>query len=260
MKRSVGEAEVRLEVAGRIASLAIERPPLNVLDIALIERLRDVVRGLADRDDWSVLICNGTDRAFSAGVDVEDHLPERIEGTLAAFHQLIVSLASLDRPTIAVVRGHCLGGGMELAMAFDFVVAAEDATFGQPEIKLAALPPFALSSYARFVGPRRAFADLASGRTFRAPEAEAAGYITASLPAAEVDTWAERLASDLRDLSPVALRGLKRAFRAAAKANLAEGLREAERRYIEEVARTPDAVEGIQAFREKRKPKWEAGS
>ncbi|MEK6911297.1 MAG: enoyl-CoA hydratase/isomerase family protein, partial [Candidatus Thermoplasmatota archaeon] len=174
MKRTVDPSEITTEVRDGIATVTLNRPRLNILDLALLRAMDAAVESLEARNEWRVLILRGAPQAFSAGVAVEDHLPDRIEDTLRSFHALLRRVESLDRPTIAAVRGHCLGGGMELAMACDLVVAAETATFGQPEIGLAAIPPYAVARYGRLVGPRRAFLDLATGRTFPATEAMAA--------------------------------------------------------------------------------------
>ncbi|HBL27500.1 MAG TPA: enoyl-CoA hydratase/isomerase family protein, partial [Acidobacteria bacterium] len=129
---------VRVERSGRVARLTIDRPPLNVLDIPTLEQLAGAVASL-DRadDDLQVVVLRGAgDRAFSAGVSVQDHTPDKVGPMLETFHRAIRRLRDLPAVTVAAVQGHCLGGGMELAMACDLVVAADNARFGQPEIKL----------------------------------------------------------------------------------------------------------------------------
>lgn len=253
MTRDVVPSEFSLTMDNSVATLAMNRPPLNILDQALLRALSDTIRELWGRQDWRVLVVRGLPKAFSAGVAVEDHLPDRIEATLEAFHHAIRSLEAMDRPTIAAVRGHCLGGGMELAMACDVVIASETATFGQPEIKLAAVPPYAVARYADLVGPRRAFADLATGRTFPAKEAMEVGYVTACVSDGEFDADVARMAAAFVTLSGVALATLKRGL---LRKNGEESFAEAERRYLRELAQSHDAIEGLQAFMEKRQPIW----
>ncbi|MBI4416346.1 MAG: enoyl-CoA hydratase/isomerase family protein [Euryarchaeota archaeon] len=254
MTRPVDPSEILQEVRDGAAYVTLNRPPLNILDPPLLRLLAETLQSLDARDDWRVLVLRGLPKAFSAGVAVEDHMPERIESTLAAFRGALEALEGSDRPTVAVIRGHCLGGGMEFAMACDFAVAAEGAMFGQPEIKLAAIPPFAVARYAGLVGPRRAFADLATGRIFPAREAAKAGYLNACLPDAELDPWVAHTVAELASLSRVALAVLKRAFRERRTGDT----KSVERDYLERLARTPDAVEGLRAFLEKRAPRWEA--
>jgi len=251
--RTVDPSEITTEVRDGIATVTLNRPRLNILDLALLRSMDAAVESLEARNEWRVLVLRGTSQAFSAGVAVEDHLPDRIEDTLRSFHALLRRVESFDRPTIAAVRGHCLGGGMELAMACDLVVAAETATFGQPEIGLAAIPPYAVARYGRLVGPRRAFLDLATGRTFPATEAMAAGYLTACVPEAALDGWVEKMTEVLAAHSRVAMAVLKRALREEREG---DPFQAAERRYVRELARTPDAVEGLRAFLEKRPPQW----
>jgi len=248
-----GAPPVAVHAVDGVVEVTIQRPPLNILDRSLLGRLSVALEEGEARADGRVLVLRGVPKAFSAGVAVEDHFPDRIEGTLAAFRDILLRIERMDRPTVAVIRGHCLGGGMELAMACDLAVASENATFGQPEIRLAAIPPYAVARYADLVGPRRAFADLATGRTFPAKEAMEVGYLTACVPDAELDAWVARAAKEMAGLSAEALAVLKRLFRRQTRD---DAFAEAERRYVRELASTPDAVEGLRAFLEKRAPQW----
>ena len=254
MTRAVDPRELGVRVDGGIAEVVVDRPRLNILDLPILHVLDGVLAGIEKRSDWRVLTIRGTPSVFSAGVAVEDHVPERIADTLTAFRSVLERLEALDRPTIAVVRGPCLGGGMELAMACDIVAAADSATFGQPEIRLAAIPPYAIARYEGLVGRRRAFHDLATGRTFPASEAMAAGYLTACLPEAELDPWVARIAATLAAGSPAAIAVLKRTLRGN---RATDDLARVEERYLRELSRSPDAAEGIRAFLEKRPPRWE---
>ena len=244
---------VAVQAADGVVEVTIHRPPLNILDRSLLGRLSVALEEAEARADGRVLVLRGIPKAFSAGVAVEDHFPERIEGTLAAFRDILLRIERMERPTVAAIRGHCLGGGMELAMACDLAVASESATFGQPEIRLAAIPPYAVARYPDLVGPRRAFADLATGRTFPAKEAMEAGYLTACVPDADLDSWVARASKEMAGLSADALAVLKRSFRRQTRD---DAFAEAERRYVRELASTPDAVEGLRAFLEKRTPRW----
>ncbi len=255
MTRTVESSEVSVDIRDGVATLTISRPPLNILDLSLLRHLDASLASIESPKDWHVLVLRGIPKAFSAGVAVEDHLPDRLGDTLAAFHSVLRRIEAIDRPVIAVVQGHCLGGGMELAMACDIVAAVETATFGQPEIRLAAIPSFAVARYERLVGPRRAFLDLATGHTFPATEAMAAGYLTACLSEDALDAWVSKTVASLSSLSPVALATLKRAMRGTPDG---DPLTAAEQRYVRELARTPDALEGLRAFLEKRAPRWEA--
>ena len=108
---------VTLRVAEGVAEMTIRRPPLNILDKALLGQLSEALGDAGVRTDWRVLVLRGIPKAFSAGVAVEDHFPDRIEGTLATFHDILLRVERMDRPTVAAIRGHCLGGSMEIGRA-----------------------------------------------------------------------------------------------------------------------------------------------
>jgi cyclohexa-1,5-dienecarbonyl-CoA hydratase len=195
-------------------------------------------------------------KAFSAGVDVEDHIEDRVRPMIAAFHGVFRRLADLEPPTVAAVHGAALGGGCELAAFCDLVVAAENATFGQPEIRLAVFPPITASAFHYFVRGKKTLELLLLGETIDAREAERIGLVNRVVPAAElagaVSEWTGRLASYSAD----ALRLAKKAYYASVDRPFREALDRAEKIYLDELMTTDDANEGIAAFREKRAPRW----
>ena len=135
---------IALEHQGRKATLLIQRPPLNILDLSTLRSLRSCLGELMVDPDLQLLILRGAgDRAFSAGVAVEDHTEDKVPDMLQEFHGAIAILRDMPAVTLAVVHGHCLGGGMELAAGCDLVVASRESRFGQPEIKLGCFPPLA---------------------------------------------------------------------------------------------------------------------
>jgi cyclohexa-1,5-dienecarbonyl-CoA hydratase len=244
-----------IERAGSVLKLTLNHPPLNILDIPM---LQDLTRALEQvrEDVHIVLVQSGIERAFSAGADVGDHVPERVEEMLTELHRAIVRLLEMEALSIAVVRGHCLGGGMELAMSCDFVLAGESARFGQPEIQLGCFPPVAAVLLPQLIGPRRAAEVILTGKTFAAREAEAMGLVTRVVPDEEVPAAVEALLTDLSRKSPVALRFAKRALRYGRSLDPRTALRAVERLYLDELMATEDAREGIRAFLEKRAPVW----
>src|SRR3954466_2127785 len=135
---------IRLQYEHRVATLTIDRPPLNILDIPTIEQLGRTIEALAADPALLVVILRGAgERAFSAGVAVQDHTPDKVGPMLDSLHGTIRRLRDPDPITIAALPGHCLGGGMELAMACDLVIASDDARFAVPEIELGCFPPVA---------------------------------------------------------------------------------------------------------------------
>ncbi len=175
---------------------------------------------------------------------------------LAAFHRALRTLRRLPAVTIAVVRGHCLGGGMELAACCDMVLAAEDSRFGQPEVDLGCFPPVAAALYPRRLGSGRTLELLLSGRILDCAQAERLGLVTWRVPAADLEARVEEIGARLVAKSAVVTRSIKRAVAAARHRTFADALDETERIYLEDLLPTEDAREGIEAFLAKRRPRW----
>jgi cyclohexa-1,5-dienecarbonyl-CoA hydratase len=244
------------EIRGEAARLVINRPPLNVLDLGMIQRLRNSLKDLLNDAAVKLIEIHGGDSAFCAGVEIRDHFPERAPGMLREFHALIRSVLYARVPVIAVVRGFCLGGGMELALASDFVVAAEDASFGQPEIKVGCFAPAASVLLPRLIPEKKALEILLSGEMVSGVEAERLGFVNRVAPAAALDAEVDRFRRKLLGRSPAVLALARKAARLGSRAAFESALRESERIYLDELLKTEDAIEGLQAFVEKRDPEW----
>jgi cyclohexa-1,5-dienecarbonyl-CoA hydratase len=230
--------------------ITLNDPPLHILDIALLEELRGALQRVGN--DRHCLIIGATgEKAFSAGASVQDHLGDRVITMLQRFHECFRILAKLDVVTVALVKGVALGGGCELALACDFILASDRARFGQPEINLGVFPPVAAYQLSRQLSPRKGLEMLLTGEPVDATE-----LANAVFPAAEFDRRAEEWLQHLYKQSASSLRFAKRAFRIAQSADFDERLSVVERLYLEELMRTKDANEGLNAFIEKRKPTW----
>ena len=240
---------------GRTATVTLNRPPLNILDIPTIARLGEVVSELAEDGELQVVVIRGAgERAFSAGVAVQDHTPDKVGPMLESLHGAIRKLRDLSAVTVAAVRGHCLGGGMELALACDLVVATEDARFGQPEIELGCYPPVAAALYPSLIGPGRTLDLLLTGRTLSCEEAERMGLVARRV--SDLDEGVAKLTAEITARSAAVVRLTKRAVQAGRDRGFSEALTESERLYLEELCPTADMEEGIAAFLEKRRPVW----
>jgi cyclohexa-1,5-dienecarbonyl-CoA hydratase len=246
-----------LERQGRVATITLTRPPLNVLDLQALDELDGRIATLEQDPELQVLLVRGDgERAFCAGVAVEDHLPERIEPTLRTFHRALLRLWRLEAATVAVVHGHCLGGGLELAAVCDLVVAEESARLGVPEIALGCYPPVAAALFPRLLGWHRALELMLTGRSLTAAEAWRYGLVSRLAPAGQLESEVARLVGEITDHSMAATRALKRASRAAEAEAFPEALAATEARYLRELLATEDLGEGIAAFLEKRPPVW----
>lgn len=247
---------ILFEKKNGVATLTLNRPPLNILNIAMMGEMNEALEELEGDVEAKLLVICARGKAFSAGVDIKDHTLDKVEEMIEVFHGIFRRLLSLEIPTLAVVQGACLGGGCELASFCDFVLASEEATFGQPEIKVGVFPPIAVVLFPHLIGQRRAFELLLTGEVVDAPEAEGIGLVTRVVPLEELERVTEELVAKLAGLSSVVLRLTKRAIYEAADLPLGKAMEHVERLYLERLMSTEDAKEGLQAFLEKRKPVW----
>jgi len=246
---------VMLDVTQGVAWLTLNRPPLNILTLEMIRKLDRALNTVAEQTWLKALVLSAKGKAFCAGVDVADHTPDRVEPMIREFGQIFARLRALHLPTIAVVQGAALGGGCELAVACDQVLAAESAKFGQPEIKLGVFPPIAAAYFPQLIGYQQTARLLFSGETISSAEAARLGLITHVVADDELRPALDRLLDQIRGMSAAALRVTKRAMLYGN--DLGESaLAEIEELYLRDLMSTADAREGLQAFMEKRQPVW----
>lgn len=248
---------IRRDVADGIAQLTLDHPPANILTRAVLGALRSHVADLAGAPNLRCLVLRAAGKHFSAGADVGEHLPPTFRDLIPEFTATVRALWDFPLPVIAAVRGRCLGGGFELVQPADAIVAGEGAQFGQPEIALGVFPPAACALLPGLCGPARAASIVLGGDSLSSREACGYGLVTQVVPDDEVDTAALALAGRWARHSAAALRAAKRALRAAANRSVAEALDAAARTYVDDLMRTRDAVEGLEAFVAKRPPVWE---
>ena|SRR5579863_3380971 len=239
-----------------VARIALRHGPLNVIDIPMMEELAEMLTEIDLRADISAVVFSGEGKAFSAGVDVADHTPDKIETMLAKFHAVIRALITTTKVTIGAVHGHCLGGGAELAMVCDLVYTTDSAQWGFPEIKLGCYPPVACTALAALVGQKRASELILTGKTITGKEAAEIGLANHAFPNEELVSAVDDRVANLAKLSPAALAVTKKAIYAWDSMHFDKGLARAEKIYLEELLKTADAQEGIRAFMEKREPRW----
>jgi len=221
--------------------------------------MEELARSLAEveaQPEIAIIVLSGAEKAFSVGVDVAAHTPDKVEDMLARFHGLIRGLVATKKVTIAKVHGHCLGGGAELAMVCDLVYTADATQWAFPEIKLGCYPPVACTALAALVGQKRAAELILTGRTINGREAAEIGLATSSVQEDQLSQAVEGCLARLLALSPAALAITKKACYAWDSMHFDKGLARAEKIYFEDLMKTADAHEGIRAFMEKRTPKW----
>lgn len=248
---------ILLEKKERTASITLDRPPLNVLNLSMLRELQTALDSVGRNEALDFLIIRGSgERAFSAGVDVKDHTRDKAPEMLRVAHGVIRSLFCLPQITIALVRGACLGGGCELASACDFILASEDSFFATPEIQVGCYPPVALARFPSQVGYHRAAEMILTGRRISAQDAAALGLINRSAPAKELGEMLDSLLAELKGKSRAVLRIALRGLREISLKNFSEDLKKSEDLYLQELLQTDDVEEGVQAFLQKRQPRW----
>lgn len=246
---------IRFTVEEGIARLVLARPPLNVLNIAMLREITGVLEETAGRADVRVLVISGEGKAFSAGVEVSEHVGEQARTMIEVFHGLFRVLDRVEVPVVALVHGAVLGGGLELAAMCDLVYASDEAKLGQPEVQVGVFPPVAAAAFPRRMGFAAAADLVLTGRVVRGEEALRLGLVSRVFPAASFAEEGEKAVRALASLSGAVLRSAKKALRRGAASALG-ALDEVEAIYLDELMATEDAHEGLGAFMEKRKPLW----
>jgi cyclohexa-1,5-dienecarbonyl-CoA hydratase len=246
---------VRVETQRGGAWITLEEPPRNVLTVSILRSLEEALASLADqRAIKTVVFRSALPGTFSAGTDVKDHTRDRAPAMLDAFHGLLRRLDALPQVALAAVDGLCLGGGFELVLACDVVLATPRSSFGQPEIDLGCFPPAAAVFLPRLAG--KAAAELVfTGHPMTVQDAFRLGLVTRVVDDLAAET--ESLQSLLSGKSAVALAAARKALRGGTGGSFADALARSEAIYRSEVLPTEDAEEGVRAFLEKRPPRWQ---
>ena len=248
---------IELEKKDGITRLTINRPPVNVMDQETLGEICTALEELAKDDETRVLLIRGAgERAFCAGVEVGDHVGDKMPVMMKEFGRLFKLLRALGKPSIAVVNGIALGGGCELVLGCDLAVACEKARLGQPEIILGGLAPAAAPLLPRIMGEKKAFEMLLLGENMNAADAERFGLINKVVPLEELDSAAEELAGKFLKMSGLSVKIVRDAFyRCAETAKLDEALDLAVELGIKSWE-TEDGQEGLKSYLEKREPVW----
>lgn len=246
---------VHASIEDGLGRIVLSHPPLNILTRDVLAGVRRELDRLAGEPSLRVLLLGAEGKHFSAGADVGEHLPPDYRELIPEFVQTVADLVSFPLPVVAAVQGRCLGGGFELAMGADIIVAAEGASFGQPEILLGVLPPAACVILPRLCSPALAAEIVLGGDSLSASEAEREGLVRRVVPESELEEAALDIARKMTRHSAAALRIGKRMLAGDPEA-VREALDRAGALYIDELMETDDALEGLQAFVEKRQPEW----
>ena len=247
---------IQFEKKEGIGKIIINRPPLNYISLETLLELNCLLADLTgDKDVKVVTITGSGTKAFCAGIEVADHLGERLTPTLTAFGKFFQLMIELDKPTIDVVHGYCLGGGCEVAAGCDMIIASDKAVFGQPEIKLAVSPPIAPLFFSRAMSSKKVFELVLGGDNIDAKEAEILGLVNKVAPADQLEKAAAEFAAKFAEKSGIALSLTRKLGYRPTDLPLERGLALATDLGIP-IMKTEDGLEGLNSFLQKRKPVW----
>lgn len=239
-----------------IIRVTLNRPPLNVLTIPMMEELITAFLW-AKQETGSLVVLDAEGKAFSAGVDVLDHTADKVEKMIEVFDGIFAAMDAIAKPIVGVVNGAALGGGYELLLFCDMVVASEKAKLGQPEIQVGVFPPLACYVLPRLLSWPKAMELLLSGDIIGAERAEQLGLVNKVLPVEGFAEGVDRFIKRFSSLSPVVLAMTKKAAKSGLGKDFESGMKVIDHIYLKELMKTKDALEGLQAFMDKRPPVWE---
>jgi cyclohexa-1,5-dienecarbonyl-CoA hydratase len=244
------------EAEGRLLRLRLNRPKANLVDAGMIAALDQSLTQHLTNNELGAVVIDAEGPHFSFGASVEEHLPNECATMLLGLHRLILRMVESPVPLLVAVRGQCLGGGLELALAGHLIFVAPDASLGQPEMKLGVFAPAASCLLPEAIGPSRAFDLLVSGRSITGTEATAIGIAREASPIPEHAAIAY-FEEHLKPKSASSLRHAVKATRLDYIARIKDKIRAVERLYLDELMTSHDAVAGLEAFIAKKAPQWQ---
>jgi len=244
------------ETKDKVATITLQREPLNVLNIEMMNEINSALESLGDGSQLRALVIRAEGKAFSAGVDVSEHTAELVDQMIGIFHKMFRLLDRIECPTVSLVHGAALGGGCELACFCDMVLAAEGVKFGQPEIKVGVFPPVAVAAFPQYGFLKSVYELLLVGDIVLAEQAQAMGLVNRVFPKNDFDKHCQDFLKRLIANSAVILKLTKKTIKAGLNKPFDESLKIAEKIYLKDMMATKDAHEGLAAFMEKRVATW----
>ena len=247
---------LKIDNDGQVIKITLDRPKHNVLDIVMMEELNAQLEAIAADKELKCVVITGEGKSFCAGVEVADHKPENVDAMVATFNRIFELVNKIDIPIIAAVNGACLGGGMEVAIACDIVIASEKAIFGQPEIKLGFFPPYAALRLPELVGVAKAIEIVTTGQNYSAQASKDLGFVSQVASVEEFQAVVDGQVKQICHASPLIIRMNKRAVRRHVGTSFEQGVQLMSNYFLKSLMRTEDTLEGIASFEEKRRATW----
>jgi cyclohexa-1,5-dienecarbonyl-CoA hydratase len=239
-----------------IATITLDSPPVNILTRTMMDEISEALTEVAADTSVKGLAIEARGKAFCAGADVGEHKPAQVHEMIASFGRMFRCFDALEVPTVMAVDGAAIGGGFELVMMADVLLATERATFGQPEIRLGFFAPVGVVVLPELVGRAKALEITTSGRNYSAAEMLACGFVAKVVAPDELDEALAAVLKDWRRASPLVMRLNVRTLKRARGLGFDAALALAEKSFLEDLMTAEDPVEGINSFYEKRRPQW----
>ena len=247
---------LKFEKAEAVGRITLARPKFNMMNIEMMDELNGLFETLIQDDELKCIVIYAEGKHFCTGVEVADHKPGKVDDMIATFNRIFELTEQIEVPIIASVQGYCLGGGMELAIACDVIVAAESAQFGQPEIKVGFFPPYAAMRLPQLVGPARAIEICTTGKFYSAEDARQMGMAAYVSEDDRLDETTEQIVKEIQTNSPLIIRLNKKAVRQNLGMAFKPALAGVSDLFLNTLMKTEDTLEGIASYEEKRKPVW----
>jgi cyclohexa-1,5-dienecarbonyl-CoA hydratase len=246
---------LKFEKSDGVARITLNRPKFNMMDIEMIVEINSLLESFVSDQDLKCVVFDAEGKHFCTGVEVGDHKPDKVDDMIPNFNRIFELLEQIDVPIVAVVQGFCLGGGMELAIACDVIVADKGASFGQPEIKVGFFPPYAAIRLPQLVGPAKAIEICTTGKFYNAEEARVLGMVAHVAEEGQLSETAEKIIKEIKG-NRLIIRLNKRAVRQHLGLGFKQALAGVSDLFLNELMKTEDTLEGIASYEEKRKPEW----
>jgi len=247
---------IAVEIMDGVAEITLDRPKHNVFNLEMMNELHTELENLISDDTLKCVVIFGKGPSWCAGVEVADHKPDVVDEMIAVFNSIFDPIERIEVPVIAAVHGACLGGGMEVAMACDIIIASNKAVLGQPEIKLGFFPPYAAIRLPQLVGPARAIEICTTGKRYSAQEAYDMGLVSSVAAADDFSSSVDTMIKEIQYSSPLIIRLNKQAVKKHLHMTYPETIEKVSDLFLNTLMKTEDTLEGIASFEEKRKPEW----
>jgi len=257
VKRTPDEFKfVKLRCQGGVARMTLSRPEHNLLSEAMLREMADGISYAGERDDVKLIVLDSACKVFCGGIDVGEYTSQRVFQMLDSFHATFSGMLELGKPVVCVVNGPAIGGGAELAVFGDLVIATPKARFAQPEISIGVFPPLASTILPFLVGPKIALELVLTGEPVTAERALDLGMVNRLVPEAQLEKTVDDIVNRIGSHSGPVLTMAKKAILGGMGFSLRDGLKHSMNIFLNELYRLEDSQEGLRALVEKRKPNW----